>query len=68
MSTLCFCFGGWRGFHYEKPLFGPVVRFGFLTLIVSKYDLPDWIHSWHGKLTGALKKADGVPTGKGQMK
>lgn len=66
--TILFSTGRWRGVAVEQTLFGPVVRFGFLTVGVSKYDLPDWVKEWHGKLEAALARA-GKPTGgKGQQR
>lgn len=56
-STLWFAFGKkWRKPHYEATLFGPVVRFGWLSFGLLPYDLPSWVASWHGKLREALSK------------
>lgn len=47
----------WRGVVIERTLFGPVFRFGWLSIGVSKYDLPEWVQEWHSRLGAALAKA-----------
>lgn len=68
VSTIILGFGRpWRGVAVERTLFGPVFRFGWLSVGVSKYDLPDWAQEWHAKLEAALARG-GRTAGKGQMR
>lgn len=54
MSTIWFGIGKrWRGVAIEKTLFGPVLRFGWVSLGASRYDLPDWVRSWRSALEAA---------------
>lgn len=57
----------WRGVVIERTLFGPVLRLGWLTLGVSKYDLPDWVQEWHSRLGAALARTGKQTGGKGQQ-
>lgn len=70
MSTFWFGFDRhWRAPGYERSLFGPVVRMGWVSFGLSPYDPPDFIKAWHSRLETILAKQSRQTTAsKGQMK
>lgn len=57
----------WRGVAIERTFFGPVFRFGWLSVGYSKYDLPDWIRSWRNALEAAKRGPARASGSKGQQ-